>query len=123
MTEIFLVSNAPAPWNGDEYAHLSEQGLKDAVRVREILEPLAPSVIYSSPHPRAVETVQPLAKSLGQEIHSEPELRERVLGGGWHGDFEQAVRVTWEDFDFAHEEGESPTPDQVKENKVKWGMN
>lgn len=107
MTDVYLVRHAHAPWNGDEYAHLSEQGLKDAVQVGEILRAIDPSIIYSSPHPRAVETIDPLAKSLQMEICTEPDLRERVLGGGWHGNFEQAVRATWEDFDFAHEGGES----------------
>ena len=40
------------------------------------------AAIYSSPYPRAVQTVEPLSRRLGFEIGLVDDLRERLLSLG-----------------------------------------
>jgi len=103
---LYLVRHAHAPWRPGEDRPLSDEGLAQARRVAAILGPIRPAAVYSSPALRAVQTVRPLAIECGLEILVEPDLRERELGCPECG-FEEAVRATWADPDFAHPEGES----------------
>ena len=54
------------------------------------------AAVYASPYPRAVETVEPLARRLGQSVCTEPDLCERRLSPGRVDDFERAVRWAWD---------------------------
>ena len=71
--------------------------------------------IYSSPFPRAVTTITPLAEALGKTVVQVEDLRERMLttaniGDGWF----DALERCWEDPDFAHEGGESNNQCQAR---------
>ena len=63
--------------------------------------------IYSSPYPRAVETVRPLADALGIEIEIRNDLRERRLAIGKIDDWRGELEKTWREFDYALPSGES----------------
>lgn len=74
---------------------ISEAGRAQA---RALVEPLArmrPGALYSSPQPRARDTVQPLAQRLGMEVHIDPAFDE-IDFGEWTG-------LT---FDALHQRGE-----------------
>lgn len=60
----------------DGKRHLDDKGLRQAMAVRGHLsvEPIAQ--VVSSPLPRCVETVAPLAKALGLEVEIDKRLRE-----------------------------------------------
>ena len=104
-TTLLLVRHAHADWQPDEMRPLSEVGRRDAQRIAEVLGPLNPASIYSSPYRRARQTVEPLAARLGIPIVEMSDLRERSLGSGWVEDWEATIRPTWEDFSFAYPEG------------------
>jgi 2,3-bisphosphoglycerate-dependent phosphoglycerate mutase len=104
-TTLLLVRHAHADWVPDEGRPLSSKGHFDAVRVADILTPLAPDAIYSSPYLRARETVEPLAERVHLPVVEMAELRERSLGHSWQPDWEATIRPTWEDFEFAYPEG------------------
>lgn len=57
--------------------------------------------IFSSPYPRAAETVQPLAEAIGCAVEIRDDLRERKLCDGIRGDWKQLLERSWRDFGFA----------------------
>jgi len=105
--EVLLVRHAHADWVPDEARPLSAQGLRDAEEVAELLLSCAPERIYSSPYPRAVQTVEPLASRLGLEIEIVDGLRERTLADGAVADFDAALEASWADLDLSFPGGES----------------
>lgn len=105
--DIFMVRHAHADWIPDESRPLSAQGESDATRVALLLAPLPLDAIYSSPYPRALETVEPLATLVGLEIQVIEGLRERTLAAGAVDDFPAAMRASWEDLEHSFAGGES----------------
>jgi 2,3-bisphosphoglycerate-dependent phosphoglycerate mutase len=107
MTVFYLVRHAHAAWTPDENRPLSDRGQRDAERVADLLQPFPITAIYASPAQRAQQTIAPLAARLHLTVESAPALAERRLCAGAVDDFDAAVRVTWDDFSFAHPGGET----------------
>lgn len=111
---IILVRHAEPVAPGDP-AHeensrpLSRRGRVQAERLADELagEPLA--AIYSSPYPRAVQTVEPLAERLSLKIGIEDDLRERLLSPHPLPDWRDHLRRAWRDFGYRLPGGESST--------------
>jgi len=114
MTIFYLVRHAHSDWTPDENWSLSAQGCKDADRVTNTLCVYPISVIYSSPAPRAYQTISPLAERLDLSIHIDLNLQERRLGDEVSEDFFKAVEVTWRNPSFAYPGGESNTVAQKR---------
>lgn len=64
--------------------HLNERGQQQAQELAEALIKAPIKAIYSSPMERAIETAEPLAAKLGQEINIRPSLIEANIGD-WTG--------------------------------------
>lgn len=64
--------------------HLNERGQQQAQELAEALAKAPIKAIYSSPMERAIETAEPLAAKLGQEINIRPGLIEANIGD-WTG--------------------------------------
>jgi probable phosphoglycerate mutase len=64
--------------------HLASDGVEEAKRLAERLEPVRFRAIYSSPLERCLETAQPIAAGRGLEIQTVDELGE-VRYGSWTG--------------------------------------
>jgi len=60
--------------------HLNKRGREQAEELARTLSRLPIKAIYSSPLERAVETAEPLAKSLGLEIQLRPDLTDTDVG-------------------------------------------
>jgi 8-oxo-dGTP diphosphatase len=78
---IFLVRHADAgnrgAWHAeDRLRPLTQQGLQQAVDVAELLAARRPSRLLSSPHVRCVQTLEPLAATLGVAIEENVNLAE-----------------------------------------------
>lgn len=86
---------------------LSEAGRAQAEALRETLGGHGIERIYSSPYPRAVDTVRPLATALGLSIETRHDLRERRLATMDVENWREALEKTWADFDYALPGGES----------------
>ncbi len=107
MSCLYLVRHAHSYWTPDEMRPLSDIGLEDARRVADILAPLGPEAIYSSPYLRAKQTVEPLAGALGVGIVEVADLRERTLSEVPVDNWKAALKRSWEDFSFSCPGGES----------------
>jgi 2,3-bisphosphoglycerate-dependent phosphoglycerate mutase len=68
-------------------------------------EPIAG--VYSSPYPRALQTVEPLAAALGVTVTLVPDLCERLLAPGPLPDWLEHCHRGWNDFDYALPGGET----------------
>ena len=107
MSYLYLVRHAHSAWTPDEMRPLSQAGFDDARRVADILAPLQPEAIYSSPYRRAKQTVEPLAGALGMSIQVVEDLRERTLSEIPVDEWRAALKQSWDDFTFACPGGES----------------
>lgn len=102
-----MVRHAHAEWVPDEARPLSDRGLRDAEMVARMLEVLPLEALYSSPYPRALQTIEPLAAATGLGVDVVEGLRERTLAAGPVDDFSAAMRASWEDPDLAFPGGET----------------
>lgn len=78
---LYLVRHADAgkrdPYSpSDHLRGLSEDGLRQAQRIAHRLGDAGVTRVLSSPYPRCVQTVEPLARRLGVEVESQPALAE-----------------------------------------------
>jgi 2,3-bisphosphoglycerate-dependent phosphoglycerate mutase len=95
MTTLYLVRHAHADWSADEARPLSARGRTSAAVLGELLARTPIAAIYSSPAPRALETIEPLTRRLRLEPIVVDDLRERELVVGPGMDFDAAVRAAW----------------------------
>ena len=90
----------------DAIRPLTPQGRKDALKVTAALKDKGITKVYSSPYARAVDTVSDLAETLGVDIVTVDDLRERAAGG-WVEDFPTYAQTQWADFSHKNPGGES----------------
>jgi len=64
--------------------HLDSRGRKQAVEIDQTLNQLPIKVVFASPLERAVETAEPLARSLHLKLHLRPDLMDLDVGS-WAG--------------------------------------
>jgi 2,3-bisphosphoglycerate-dependent phosphoglycerate mutase len=112
--EIVLVRHAEPvavgtpPWDvADDERPLSEVGLRDADELALELDPYHFDAAYSSPYPRALQTVQPTAARRSLEVQLLDDLRERRLAATPNDNWAELLRRAWADPDFAADGGES----------------
>jgi len=92
-------------------AKLTKIGLEHAERLKEIFKDHKIDAIFSSPLERAMNTIKPLAESLGIEVQPKEELREfdfgTLDGKEEYGEAEEASLKRRKDLDFRFPEGDS----------------
>ena len=86
--------------------------------VADCLQNYPVDFLFSSPYLRARQTVQPLAERLGLTVQIESDLRERLLGEAPQGIFQEIVKRTWQEMDFAYPGGESNRSAQARGQTV-----
>jgi 2,3-bisphosphoglycerate-dependent phosphoglycerate mutase len=106
MTTLYLIRHCKAEGQEPD-APLTEEGVRQSLRLAEALEAQGIERIVSSPYLRAVRSVEPLAKRLGLDVGVDDRLRERVLSGSDLPDWMERLRHSFEDMDLALEGGES----------------
>lgn len=95
-TNVVIIRHAEADWRPDDSQGLSARGRADAERLAGVLAHLPIVAVYSSPYPRARETVEPLARSLRLQVTIHPDLRERLLSVTPLTDFRTELHRMWE---------------------------
>jgi 2,3-bisphosphoglycerate-dependent phosphoglycerate mutase len=116
-TILYLVrhaKSAPDPSVPEPMWPLSEEGRRQAEALRDRLRAIAFDRICSSPYPRAVATVAPLAAALGLAVQAVDDLRERKLSEEMLVDWQAQLERTWRDFDYRCPGGESSRECQVR---------
>lgn len=86
---------------------LSEQGINDAYKIRDLLRAEDIDIFVSSPYERAIGTIRLLASEQGRKIHREEDLRERKMGDFTPATFLEAKCHLFEDFNKSFPNGES----------------
>ena len=81
----------------DDERPLTEEGRLAAEQLADELEPYVITSTYSSPYPRAIETVTPTAQRRGLEVHLLPDLRERRLTLQPASDWSDHLARSWAD--------------------------
>jgi 2,3-bisphosphoglycerate-dependent phosphoglycerate mutase len=110
-TTIYLVRHAesrPSAEIPEPEWPLSERGQEQARALVLAMQALEINALYSSPYPRALHTLTPLAEALGKPVTIVPALHERVASRRNLGDeFHATMARYWADPDFALPDGES----------------
>jgi 2,3-bisphosphoglycerate-dependent phosphoglycerate mutase len=97
---------------------LSPAGHEQARRLAHRLAAEPVVAVYSSPYPRARQTVEPLARMLGLDVVIHEDLRERLLSDRWLPDWRAHVESSWSDFDYRLSGGESSSEAQERVLRV-----
>ena len=112
--DVLLVRHAtPVPpgtpgWEErDDDRPLTPEGRVAAEELADELEPFVITSVYSSPYPRAIETVTPTADRRMLEVQLLPDLRERRLTSALTADWADQLERSWADPDYALEGAES----------------
>lgn len=110
--DVILVRHAePLPVGtpdvADDDRALSDAGRDAAAELATELDDWDVTAIYSSPYPRALETVTALARRRGLDVQVLDDLRERRLSPELHDTWRDSLERSWADADFAMPGGES----------------
>jgi 2,3-bisphosphoglycerate-dependent phosphoglycerate mutase len=110
--DVLLVRHAEpvpigSPGVADDARPLSDTGRADAEELAAELAAWEVTAIYSSPFPRSVETVTPIARGRSLEVHLLEDLRERLLSPAPHDEWRASLERAWDDADFALPGGET----------------
>jgi 2,3-bisphosphoglycerate-dependent phosphoglycerate mutase len=81
--------------------------MQDAHDLVKVLQSFEPAAIYSSPYLRAIQTVQPVADSIGKSVTAIEEFKEHRMAPHPISYWREVLGQQWADFDHAHEGGES----------------
>lgn len=123
-TIVYFVRHAHSPFiRGMERTRgLSEQGKRDAGKVKEILSNEDIDIFISSPYERAILTIKELAVERNKDIQMEEDLRERRLIGEEHEvageQFLESKRQLFEDWNFSFPGGETSNQAQKRAIQV-----
>ena len=107
MTTVYFVRHCKpdSKISDDRNRPLTEEGLEDALKVRDFLSDKKIDVFISSPYRRSVESIKKAAESYGKQIETDERLRERKAGIDSNNN--EMFKKRWADFTFAEPEGES----------------
>jgi 2,3-bisphosphoglycerate-dependent phosphoglycerate mutase len=105
--EVILVRHAKSVADGsDDFTRpLSPEGLVQAQDLTAVLAP--PAAVWSSPYLRAIQTVEPTARSRGLPVRTSHELREWDDGLPFVDDWLTHYERSWADPAFTRPGGES----------------
>jgi probable phosphomutase (TIGR03848 family) len=90
-TYLLLIRHGENDWVGTHRlagrsngVHLNDKGHQQSTRLAELLKDQPISAVYSSPLERCLQTAEPVAAALGQQVNLEPDVLE-VDYGEWQG--------------------------------------
>lgn len=110
--DVLLVRHAEAVPLGSsdmdfDQRPLSDAGHRAAEELADELEPYHLSAVYSSPYPRAIQTVEPVARRRGLPILELVDMRERNLAPQPSDAWREQLQRSFEDPDYAVAGGET----------------
>lgn len=102
MTTLYLVRHGATKWNHTKRAQgqadidLNDAGYRQAVGAAEELSHVPIAAVYASDLQRAYKTAEPIAKTHGVEVRTDPAFRE-IDQGEWEGLHVDEIRRRWPD--------------------------
>ena len=107
MTNIYFVRHAQPDHSCTDAAlrPLTEEGVRDTLRVVEAMRDIHLDYAVSSPYKRSYDTIKGAADDHGLKIELDDRLHERI--SGINGNNMDMFRRRWADFSFCEEGGES----------------
>ncbi len=118
MTLVLVRHAEPVPQDDPRFEQndrpLSAEGRRQAEQLADELAGLGIEQVYTSPYPRAMQTVEPLARRLGLDPVVVEDLRERLLAPGPLAGWMVQLERSWADFAFALPGGESSAEAQAR---------
>lgn len=108
MTTVYFIRHAQSDrfTQDDRTRPLTAEGLSDTLKITDSLKNSGISHIISSPYTRTIQTVTNLAETLGINIETDEDFRERNAGK-WHGEnFFEFIENQWADFSYHILDGE-----------------
>ncbi len=106
MKKIYIVRHAKA--EGQPFhSRLTKEGEQQAHDLASFLENRGIQAIYSSPFIRAVQTISPFSERSGLAVHQDERLQERVLSDENFDDWEDKLKLSFDDFSLVYSGGES----------------
>ena len=105
-----MVRHGKASLDGDDLNRgLTEDGEIQANQLAGVLnkQKKRPSVIYSSPYLRAILSIKPFAESIGLEIKTNMDLREKKIATEPIEDIVEVRKKMWADLEYRHSGGET----------------
>lgn len=108
MTTVYFIRHAQSARFEceDRVRPLTEEGLADTKQVTAALCDKGITHILSSPYKRTLQTVEDLAQTLGLNVETDEDFRERNAGS-WHGEnFLAFIERQWADFSYHIMDGE-----------------
>ncbi|MEW8955638.1 histidine phosphatase family protein [Clostridium sp.] len=118
MTKIYFIRHGKINYTEDDYSReLSEEGIEDVKKIKDVLKDHEIHKVYSSPYIRAINTIKELALIRELNISTIDDLRERKVCNEFIEDFKGFSMKQWEDFEYSLEGGESLR--QVQERGIK----
>jgi len=91
----------------DDDRPLTDAGRAAADEMARELDDYHVTAVYSSPYPRSIETVRPIAEGRGMEVQVIGDLRERRLSPGSRPDWREHLERGWAEADYVPDGGES----------------
>lgn len=116
MTTVYFVRHAQPDfsWAENKTRPLTEEGKKDAVKVREFFKDKKIDSFYCSPYERSSDTIKPTAEYFKKKIIYDERLRERVSGK--NGNIREMFEKRWNDHSYHEPDGESLA--EVQESNI-----
>jgi 2,3-bisphosphoglycerate-dependent phosphoglycerate mutase len=110
--DLLLVRHAESVPSGtsdheEDERPLTAAGQAAAIELADELEPYQLNAVYSSPYPRAVQTVLPIALRRGLEVQILEDLRERRLSVAPLPAWREHLERAWQEQDYALPGGET----------------
>ncbi len=109
ITTVYFIRHAESdskvrdPW----LRPLTAKGTEDARRLVKVFEGIDIDAMYSSPYPRAIATVQPLADARKLPVQLVDGLKERRSDSARTMPLEELILRQWRDFSFTISDGEN----------------
>ncbi len=104
--KIYIVRHCAACGQAAE-AELTEQGRKQAELLRDFFSNIKLDRIISSPFSRAVQSAEPLSRTINVKIEKDERLSERILSSANLPDWYEKLKETFLDAELKFEGGES----------------
>ncbi|MFC5652719.1 histidine phosphatase family protein [Paenibacillus solisilvae] len=113
MKSIYLIRHCKAEGQ-DSSANLTPAGRIQAETLADFLADASIDYVRSSPWVRAVDTIRPFCSARGLALHTDERLTEYVLSSEAYPDWQDKLKLAYEDPDLKFTGGESTKESMVR---------